>query len=84
MDIRVGKVTHYFDHIGVAVLVLSEELKVGESIHIHGHITDFIQRVASIEIEHQKLESAGPGKEIALKVLEPVHEGDIIYRVVED
>ncbi len=84
MDIRVGKVTHYFDHIGVAVLVLSEELKVGESIHIHGHITDFTQRVASIEIEHRKLESAGPGKEIALKVLEPVHEGDIIYRVVED
>ncbi len=84
MDVRVGKVTHYFDHIGVAVLALTDELKVGESIHIHGRITDFTQRVASIEIEHQKLESAGPGKEIALKVLEPVHEGDIIYKFSEE
>ncbi len=84
VDIRVGKVTHYFDRIGVAVLALTDELKVGESIHIHGRITDFTQRVASIEIEHQKLESAGPGKEIALKVLEPVHEGDIIYKVTEE
>ncbi len=84
MDVRVGKVTHYFDRISVAVLALTDELKVGESIHIHGRITDFTQRVASIEIEHQKLESAGPGKEIALKVLEPVHEGDIIYKVTEE
>ncbi len=84
MDVRVGKVTHYFDHIGVAVLALTDELKVGESVHIHGRITDFTQRVASIEIEHQKLESAGPGKEIALKVLEPVHEGDVIYKIIED
>ncbi len=84
MDIRVGKVTHYFDRISVAVLALSDELKVGDSIHIQGKNTDFTQRVASIEIEHQKLESAGPGKEIALKVLEPVHEGDVIYKVTED
>jgi len=84
MEIRVGKVTHYFDHIGVAVLNLTEELKVGDNIHIHGHLTDFNQRVGSMEIEHQKLESAGPGKEIALKVLEPVKEGDIIYKVKED
>ncbi len=84
MDLRVGKVTHYFDRISVAVLVLNEELVVGDMIHIYGRSTDFSQRVASIEIEHQKLQSAGPGKEIALKVLEPVHEGDVIYKVVED
>jgi translation elongation factor EF-1alpha len=84
MEIRVGKVTHYFDRISVAVLNLTEELKVGDTIHIHGHLTDFNQRVGSMEIEHQKLESAGPGKEIALKVLEPVKEGDIIYKVKED
>jgi len=34
MDIRVGKVTHYYDRIGVAVLELYEELKVGDMIHI--------------------------------------------------
>ncbi|HSB65451.1 MAG TPA: hypothetical protein VLD65_02675 [Anaerolineales bacterium] len=84
MDIRVGKVTHYFDRINVAVLTLTEELKVGETIHVEGRLTDFTQRVGSMEIEHQKLQSAGPGKEIALKVLEPVKEGDVVYKVVED
>lgn len=84
MDIRVGKVTHYFDRISVAVLDLSEEIKVGETIHIHGKTTDITQRIGSMEIEHQKIQSAGPGAEVALKVIEPVHEGDIIYKVTEE
>jgi len=84
MDIRVGKVTHYYDRITVAVMVLSGELDVGDTIHIHGRLTDFTQRVASMEIEHQKIESAGPKAEIALKVLEPVREGDVVYKVTED
>ncbi len=83
MDIRVGKVTHYFDHIGVAVLALQEEVRVGETIHIHGRTTDITQRIASMEIEHQKIEAAKPGDEVALKVIEPVHEGDVIYKVME-
>jgi len=84
MDIRVGKVTHYYDHIHVAVLVLTGELNVGETIHIQGHITDFTQQVDSMEIEHQKIQSAGPGTEVALKVIEPVHEGDILFKHLED
>ncbi len=84
MDIRVGKITHYFDRIGVAVLELYEELKVGETIHVHGRTTDFTQRIVSMEIEHQKIQVAKPKDEVALKMLEPVHEGDIIYRVLEE
>jgi translation elongation factor EF-1alpha len=84
MDIRVGKVTHYYERISVAVLVLTGELKVGETIHIHGHITDFNQPVGSMEVEHQKIQSAGPGTDVALMVIEPVREGDIIFKHVED
>jgi len=84
MDSRVGKITHYYDHIGVAVLHLFEELKVGETIHIHGRLTDFTQRVGSMEIEHQKIDIARPNDEVALKVLEPVREGDILYRVIAE
>jgi putative protease len=84
MDIRVGKVTHYYDRISVAVLVLTGELKVGETIHIHGRITDFTQQVGSMEIEHQNIQSAGPEKDVALKVIEPVREGDIIFKHTED
>ncbi len=84
MDVRVGRITHYYDRIGVAVLELFEELNAGEKIHIHGKTTDFTQRVGSLEIEHQKIQSARPKDEVALKVLEHVREGDIIYRVIEE
>lgn len=84
MDIRIGKVTHYYDRISVAVLELYQELSVGETIHVLGRMTDFTQKVSSMEIEHHKIQSAGPKAEVALKVIEPVREGDTIYKVTED
>ncbi len=84
MEIRVGKVTHYYDRIHVAVLELVGELNVGESIHIHGRATDFTQSVVSMEIEHQKIQSARPKDEVALQVIEPVREGDILYKVTTE
>jgi len=84
MDICVGKVTHYFNHLSVAVLELTEELKVGEAIHILGRVTDFDQHVGSLEVEHHKIQSAGPGAEVALKVIEPVRPGDIVFRCEGD
>lgn len=83
MDIRVGKVTHFFNHLSVAVLELSGELKVGDRICIVGRITDFEQTVGSMEINHQKVSAVGPGTEVALKVYEPVRKGDVVYKVVE-
>ena len=84
MDIRVGKVTHYFNRISVAVLDLTGELTVGDTIHILGRITDFDQRVSSMEIEHTKIQSAGPGTEVALMVIEPVRKGDTVFKYKED
>ncbi len=81
METRAGKITHYYDRISVAVLILFEELKVGDTVHIQGKMTDITQRVASMEIEHQKIQSAGPNTEVALKVLEPVKRGDVLYKV---
>ncbi len=81
MEIRAGRVTHYYDRILVAVLDLDQELAVGDSIHIHGRDTDFTQQVKSLEIEHHKVQSAGPGMEVALKVIEPVRKGDIVFKV---
>jgi len=84
MEEEIGKVTHYYGHINVAVLQLDEELKLGDKIHIFGHTTDFEQRVSSIEIEHHPVVWVKPGDHVAVKVIEPVREHDIVYRVVED
>ena len=80
---EIGKVTHYFTKIGVAVVKLSGELKVGDTIHIKGHTSDFTQTVDSMQIEHKQLEKAGKGKSIGLKVTDHVREGDVVCKVVE-
>ncbi len=84
MEIRVGKVTHYYNHLCVAVLELSDDLKVGDAIHILGRVTDFEQRVGSLEIEHHKLQAVKAGEEVALHVIEVARKGDTVFKVIEE
>jgi putative protease len=78
----IGKVTHYFDKIGVAVIKLTAPLKVGDTIRIcGGEATDFTQEVESMEIEHEKIKKAKKGQEVGLKVKEKVREGYKVYKI---
>lgn len=77
----IGRVSHYFGNIGVAVLELSEKLSVGDTIRIVGGETDFTQIIDSMEIEHQKVKDAKPGDSVGLKVSEKVREGYKVYKV---
>ena len=76
----IGKVTHYFGKIGVAVIELSDTLKAGETIRIVGGETDFNQTVDSMEVEHQKVEEAKAGESVGLKVDQKVREGYAVYK----
>ena len=84
MESAIGTVLHYYSHLNVAVLQLTERMKVGETIHISGHTTDFTQVVASMEVDHHRVVVVEPGEDVALKVVEPVREHDTIYRVTKD
>ena len=77
----IGKITHYFSNIGVAVIKLSDVLEVGDKIRITGGETDFEQTVDSMEVEHKKIEKAKAGDEVGLKVSEKVREGYKVYKV---
>ena len=81
MEKRIGTVTHYYTHLGVAVLDLTDEIGVGDDIHITGRITDLEMRVASLELNHRKVETGSPGSEVALKVDDYVRQGDEVYKV---
>lgn len=83
MEVEIGTITHYYSHLDVAVLNLKDTLKVGDSIHILGHTTDFMQKVTSMEIDHHRVVEVKPGDNVALKVIEPVRVNDVIYRVPE-
>jgi len=77
----IGKITHYFGKIGVAVIELSDTLKVGDTIRIVGGEADFTQNVDSMEIEHQKVEEAKAGESVGLRVDQKVKEGYSVYKV---
>ena len=77
----IGKITHYFGNIGVAVIKLSDKLKVGDTIRIIGGETDFTQNVDSMEMEHQKIEEAKKGESIGLKVDQKVREDYKVYKL---
>jgi hypothetical protein len=81
METRIGQVTHFFNHISVAVLDLSADLKVGDNVRFLGHGADFTQTIDSMEIDHKKVESAGPKQEVALKTAQPVHKGTEVMKV---
>jgi len=77
----IGRVTHYFGKIGVAVVELQDTLKVGDTIRIVGGETDFTQTVESMEVEHQKIKEAKPGESVGIKVAQKVREGYKVYKL---
>ena len=82
-EMQVGKVNHYFSKIGVAVIdITNGSIKMGDEVHIKGHTTDFKQKVASMQIEQDKIEVAEPGQSIGVKVNEPVRQHDAVYKVI--
>jgi hypothetical protein len=84
MEVEIGRVTHYYNHLNVAVLQLNAGLKVGYKIHILGYSTDFTEKVTSMEVNHHSVIMVEAGADVAIKVTEPVREHDIVYRVFEE
>lgn len=80
--LKIGKVTHYYDKIGVAIVELNADLSVGDKIKfVRGDEDLFEQNVDSIQIEHNKLSSAKSGDTIGLKAESEVKEGAEVYKI---
>jgi translation initiation factor IF-2 len=76
---KIGKVTHFFSKIGVAVIELEDTLKVGQTIIISGHEKEFEQHVDSMQVEHAQVPEAKAGESVGMKVEQLVKEGDQVY-----
>lgn len=79
----IGRITHYFSRVGVAVVELSDDIKRGDKIRIEGTTTSFEQVVESMEIENEKVELATAGQSMGLKVKERVRLHDRVYKIME-
>jgi putative protease len=83
MKTKIGKITHYFSKIGVAVIELEGTLKVGDKISIEtvsGEVVEE-QTVKSMQIDKNPVKEAKAGQAIGLKVGEKVHENNVVYKV---
>jgi putative protease len=80
---EIGVVTHYFAKISVGIIRLTEELKVGDTIHVKGAHDDFSQAIDSMQIEHQSVKEGKRGDEVGIKVVGRVHENDKVFKVIE-
>ena len=80
--VEVGRVTHFYPKISVAIVELKASLSIGDKILIKGATTNFEQTVESMQIEHKNIERAEAGQIIGLKVKERVRENDKVYRIM--
>lgn len=77
----IGKITHFFPKIGVAVLHLTAPLKVGDKIEISGKSEPFEMIVDSMQVEHKNIPAAKPGDDVGMKTVKPVKDGDSVFKV---
>jgi len=80
--VEVGRVTHFYPKISVAIVELKASLNIGDKILIKGATTNFEQTVESMQIEHKNIERAEAGQIIGLKVKERVRENDKVYKIM--
>jgi len=79
-DKLLGKITHYYDKIGVAIIELQGTLKVGETVKLKKGDEETEQTVNSIQIEKAAVDSANKGAIVGIKVDQPVKEGTEVYQ----
>jgi len=78
--VEIGRITHFFTKISVAVIELTAPLVVGDTIVVKGPTTDFEQTVESMQIEHNNVQRAEAGQSIGLRVAQRVRENDMVYK----
>jgi putative protease len=79
----IGKISHFYPKISVAVIDLEDTIRVGDKISIERESGSFEQTVDSIQIEHENINEAKRGQSIGLRVNERTREGAKVFKVIE-
>jgi translation elongation factor EF-1alpha len=83
-EVEIGKVIHYFSKARVAAIQITQDvLRVGDTIHVKGHTTDFTQKIDSMQVDNQPVPEAVAGHSIGLQVKDHAREHDLVYKVVD-
>ena len=75
----IGKIIHYFDKIGVAVIELKGNIKIGDKIEVDNKGENFSQAITSMQIDNEPVKAAKKGQAIGLKISQPVKQNALVY-----
>lgn len=82
MDKPVGKVVHFYDKLGVAIVDLkSGGLKVGDEVKFKRGDEEFDQKIESLQVDHESVDKVKKGDSFGLKVDKPTKPGTSVYLV---
>ncbi len=74
-----GKISHYYDRIGVAVVDVESIIKIGDRVLIKRGKKELKQKIASLQSNRVPIKSAQPGETVGLKVDAVVERGATIF-----
>ena len=74
-----GKISHYYDRIGVAVVDVESTLKLGDRVLIKRGKKELKQKIASLQVNRTTIKSANAGETVGLKVDAVVERGATIF-----
>lgn len=84
MEKEIGFVEHYFNHLSVAAIKITNgTLKVGDTIRVKGHTTDFTEKIMSMEVNNKEVPEANSGDDIGVKMVGKCRDHDKVYLVEE-
>ena len=75
----VGRVAHFYNHIGVAIVRFNRGIRAGTELSFRGATTDFSEAPKSMQVNHKPVAAAPKGKQVGVKVKKRVREGDLVY-----
>ena len=81
VPVEVGVVVHWFPRASAAVVALSHRIRVGDTIHVRGRSTDFVQQVASLALEGAPVREGAPPQALGVRLEARARPGDRVYRV---
>ncbi|MBI2334267.1 hypothetical protein HYU96_00515 [Candidatus Daviesbacteria bacterium] len=82
MDKSIGKVVHFYDKLGVAIVDLaSGGLKIGDEVKFKRGEEEFNQKIESLQVDHESVEKVKKGDSFGLKVDKPTKPGTEVFLV---
>jgi len=79
--IEVGVVLHYYPRAAAGVVALSRPIHRGDTIHVRGQTTDFVQAVQELALEGAPVSAGAPPQQVGVRLAQRARAGDRVYRV---